>query len=187
MKLGWQALQPAGLEEVQQTKLNDIMVETMQWRGKSTSQPMDKGWKETWAELKKRKLTPKQCSAQRRNKTQRMKTQWLIHAIRVKQALEHAVEPDKPVSNGKCMNARTTMYSYRSGAHTQNSGTTYLYPANTGKVDHGSKVREGGLAVGRRGGLFWGFHSSFFGINVLLGWHPTQRRQTWAEITSCML
>ena len=43
MKRGWQALQLAGLEEVQQTKLNDIMAGTMQWRGKSTSQPMDKG------------------------------------------------------------------------------------------------------------------------------------------------
>ena len=43
MKLGWQALQPAGLKEVQQTKLNDIMAETMQWRGRSTSQPTDKG------------------------------------------------------------------------------------------------------------------------------------------------
>ena len=30
MKLGWKALQPAGPEEVQQTKLNDIMAKTMQ-------------------------------------------------------------------------------------------------------------------------------------------------------------
>ena len=142
MKLGWQALQLTGLEEVQQTKLNNIMAKTMQWRGRSTSQPTNKGWKETWVELKKRKPTPKQCSTQRRNKTQRMKIQWLIHAIRVKQALEHAAELDKTTGNGKCMNARTTMDSYRSGAHTQNSGTTYLYPANTRMVDHRSKVRE---------------------------------------------
>ena len=133
MKLGWQALQPAGLEEVQQTKLNDIMAETMQWRGRSTSQPTDKGWKETWAELKKRKHTPKQCLAQRRNKTQRMKTHWLIHATRVKQELEHAAELEKPASNGKHMNVKTTMDSYGSGAHTQNLGTIYLYLANKGR------------------------------------------------------
>ena len=66
-----------------------------------------------------------------------MKTQWLIHATRVKQALERAVEPDKPTSNGKRMNGRTTMDLYGSGAYTQDSGTTYLYPTNTGKVGHG--------------------------------------------------
>ena len=43
MKLGWLALQLTGQEEVQQAKLNDIMAETMQLRGRSTSQPMDKG------------------------------------------------------------------------------------------------------------------------------------------------
>ena len=62
---------------------------------------------------------------------------------RVKQALERAAEPDKPIGNGKRMNAKTTMDSYGSGAYTQDSGTTYLYPTNTGKVHNGLKVREG--------------------------------------------
>ena len=118
MKLGWLALQLTGQEEVQQAKLNDIMAETMQLRGRSTSQPMDKGWKETWAKSKKRKPTPKQRPTQRRNKTHRMKIQWLIHAIRVKQAAEHVIEPGKPTGNGNRMNARMTMDLYGSGAHT---------------------------------------------------------------------
>ena len=72
-----------------------------------------------------------------------MKTQELIHATRVKQAPECAAESNKPVGNGKRMNDRKAMDSYGSGAGTQGSGTTYLYPANTREVDHGSVVREG--------------------------------------------
>ena len=71
---------------------------------------------------------------------QRMKTQELIHAIRVKQVLEHATELNKPIGNGKHMNARKAMDSYKSGARTQGLSTTYLYPANTGEVGHSSKV-----------------------------------------------
>ena len=71
-----------------------------------------------------------------------MKTQELIHTIRVKQAPECAVESDKPVGNGKRMNARKTMDLYGSEARTQGSGTTYLYPTNTREVGHGSKVRK---------------------------------------------
>ena len=72
-----------------------------------------------------------------------MKIQWLIHAIRVKQAAKRTIELDKPAGNGKRMNARTTMDSYGSGAHTQGSSTTYLYPSNTREVGYGSEVREG--------------------------------------------
>ena len=118
MKLGWQALRPTGPEGVQQTKLNDIMVEITQWCGRSTSQPIDKEWKEMGAILKMKKPTPKQCPARRRNKTQRMKAQWLIQTIRVKQAAERAAEPDKLAGNGKRMNACGAMGSYGSGAHT---------------------------------------------------------------------
>ena len=53
---------------------------------------------------------------------------------------------------------------------TQGSGTTNLYPANTGVVGHGSEVREGMVwQWGEGESLFWGFHSNFFGGNVLLG------------------
>ena len=104
---------------------------------------MDKGWKETWAKLKKRKPTPKKCSAWRKNEMQKLKTQELIHAIRVKQALESAAKLDKPVSNGKHMGAKKVMDSYGSRAHTQGLGTTYLYLANTEEVGHGLEVREG--------------------------------------------
>ena len=41
-----------------------------------------------------------------------MKTQELIHATRIKQAPKHAAELDKPVGNGKRMNARKAMDSY---------------------------------------------------------------------------
>ena len=33
-----------------------------------------------------------------------------------------------------------------------------------------------GLAMGRKWGLLWGSHSSFFGRNVLLGWQLTQKK-----------
>ena len=72
-----------------------------------------------------------------------MKTQELIHAVRVKQAPEHATESNKLVGNGKHVRARKVMDSYGSGAYIQGSGTTYLYPVNTGEVGHGSEVREG--------------------------------------------
>ena len=74
---------------------------------------------------------------------QRMKTQELIHATRVKQAPEHAAESDKLVGNGNCMNARKAMDLYGSGARTQGSGTTYLYSTNTREVGHRSEVRGG--------------------------------------------
>ena len=74
---------------------------------------------------------------------QRMKTQELIHATRVKQAPGRAAESDNPVGNSKCMNARKVMDSYGSGVRIQGLSTTYLYPANTGKVGHGSELREG--------------------------------------------
>ena len=44
-----------------------------------------------------------------------------------------------------------------------------------------------GLVVGRRGSLFRGSLSNSFRGNVMLGWYPTQKRQTWAGITRCML
>ena len=102
--------------------------------------PQTKDKNGTWAELKEGKPTPKQCPAQRRNEMQRMKTQELIHTARVKQALKYVVESDKLVGNGKCMRARKAMDSYGSGACTQGSGTTYLYPTNTMEVGHGAEV-----------------------------------------------
>ena len=101
-----------------------------------------------------------------------MKTQELIHATRVKRVVERAVESDKPIGNGKHKNAKKAMDSHGSGARTQGSGTTYLYPANTGEVGHKSEVRGKrgcGLAVGRKGSLFWGSRLTSFGENVLLG------------------
>ena len=46
---------------------------------------------------------------------------------------------------------------YGSGAYTQGSGTTYLYPTNTGEGGHGSEVREG--VVWR-----WGEGGAYFGV-----------------------
>ena len=59
---------------------------------------------------------------------------------RVKQILEHTTKPDRPEGNGKCVKTRKIMDSDESGACTQGSNTTYLSPANTGEVGHGSEV-----------------------------------------------
>ena len=71
---------------------------------------------------------------------QRMRTQRLIHAVRVKRALERAVESDKPGGNGKRMKAKKATDSYESGARIQGLDTTYLYLSNTGEMGHGSDV-----------------------------------------------
>ena len=73
--------------------------------------------------------------------------------------MERAAESDKPVGNGKRMGAKKAMDSYGSGARTQGSGTTYLYPANTREVGHESEVREG--VVWR-----WGEGGAYFGVPV---------------------
>ena len=75
--------------------------------------------KGTWAKLKKRKPTPKQCLARRRNKMQRMKTQKLLHVARAKQTQERAAESNKPRGNSKCVKARKAMDTYGSEAHTR--------------------------------------------------------------------
>ena len=54
------------------------------------------------------------------------------------------------------MRAKKVMNSYGSGAHTQGLGITYLYPANTGEVGHGSKVREGVVWQWGEGGAYFG-------------------------------
>ena len=99
--------------------------------------------KGTRAELKKRKCTPKQCPARKRNGMQKMKTQELIHVARVKQMPECVVGSNKLESNGKHVRERKVMDLYGSGACTQGSSTTYLYPANTREVSHETEVREG--------------------------------------------
>ena len=133
--------------------------------------------KGTRAELKKRKCTPKQCPARKRNGMQKMKTQELIHVARVKQMPECVVGSNKLESNGKHVRERKVMDLYGSGACTQGSSTTYLYPANTREVSHETEVREGMvLQWGEMGSLFWDSRSSSFGGNVLLGWHLIQKR-----------
>ena len=71
--------------------------------------------------------------------------------------------------------------------HPQGSGTTHLYPTNTGVVGHNLEIREGIVWWWGEGeSLLWGSYSSSFGGNVLLGWHTTQKREKWVEITRCM-
>ena len=62
------------------------------------------------------------------------------------------------------MRARKKMDSYGSGARIHGSDTTYLYPANIGKVGHGSKVREGVV-------WWWGEGGAYFRVptKTLLG------------------
>jgi len=94
-------------------------------------------------QVKERKPIPKQCPTRRRDGMQRMKAQRLIHAARVKWALEHTAKSNKPRGNGKCVRAKKATDLYGSGACAQGSGTTYLYHANTGEVGHGLEVWEG--------------------------------------------
>ena len=118
---------------------------------------------------------------------QRTKSHVLIHATRVKQAPECSTKSDKSAGNDKCMNARKEMDSYESGARTR---LKHHLPITSQYRGGGSRVwgkRGCGLAVGRRGEPIWGSHSNFFGRNILLGWHTTQKRQTWVGITRCML
>ena len=93
-----------------------------------------------------------------------MKTQELIHTIRVKQILERVAGSDKLEGNDKRVRARKAMDSYGSGACTQDIGIIYLYPTKTRDVDHGLVVREGVV-------LQWGEEGAYFGVpnQVLLG------------------
>ena len=125
--------------------------------------------------------------AQRRNEMQRMKTQWLIHATRVKKTTEQAAGPDKPTGNGKRINARKAMDSHGSGARTRFKHHLLVPNQYMGDGPWVKGKRGCGLAMGRRRSLFCGFRLSSFGGNVLLRWHSTQKRQTWAEITRCIL
>ena len=95
---------------------------------------------------------------------QRMKNQKLIHAAKVKQAPECTAESNKPGGNGKRVKARKAMDSYGSGARTQGSGTTYLYPTNTGEVGHRSEVKEDVVWQWGEGGAYFGVPAqAFFG------------------------
>ena len=62
------------------------------------------------------------------------------------------------------------LWTYMKVEHTQGSGTTHLYLANIEAMGHGLEVREGVVWWwGEGGSLFWDFHLSSFGGNVLLG------------------
>ena len=86
----------------------------------------------------------------------------IFHAARVKQLPERIAKSDKHRGNGNCVNARKVMDSDGSGAYTQGPSTTYLYPANIGKVGHGlgyERVWSGG---GEKGGPILGFPLKLF-------------------------
>ena len=71
---------------------------------------------------------------------QKPKDPCIIHAARVKQIPERVAKSDKCGDNGKCVKAKKVMDSDGSGICTQGLGTTYLYPANTGEMGHGTEV-----------------------------------------------
>ena len=54
------------------------------------------------------------------------------------------------------MNTRAVMDSCGSGALTQGSWITYLYPANIGEVGHELEVRESVIGLWREGGAYFG-------------------------------
>ena len=98
-----------------------------------------------------------------------MKTQELIQATRVKQAPKCVAELNKSVGNGKRMNAKKAMDSYGSGAHTRLRHHLPVSSQYKGGWPWVRGKRGCGLAVGKRGSLFWSSRSSSFGGNVLLG------------------
>ena len=93
-------------------------------------------------QVKEREPTLKQYTVQEGDGTQRTKPKGpcAFHTVRVKQISERITESEKPRSNGKRVKTRKVMDSDGSIACTQGSGTTYLYPANTGKVGPELKV-----------------------------------------------
>ena len=93
-----------------------------------------------------------------------MKTQELIQATRVKQALERIAELNKFVGNGNRMNAKKAMDSYGSGAHIRLKHHLLVPSQYKGGWPWVRGKRGCGLAVGKRGEpilefslkLFWG-------------------------------
>ena len=68
-----------------------------------------------------------------------MKAQRFIHIARVKKTQEHATKSNKSGGNGKRVRVRKAMDLYESRACTQDSNTTYLYPANIREVAMGQR------------------------------------------------
>ena len=75
-------------------------------------------------QIKKRKPTPKQYLSQRRNVMQRMKTQELIYAAKVKQIPERAIGSDKPKGNGKRVEPEK-QWTYTEEGHAHKAQTAF--------------------------------------------------------------
>ena len=67
---------------------------------------------------------------------------YVLHATRVKHPPECIVESETHKGNNKGVKAKKGTNSDGSGAYTQGLSTTDLYPANTSKVGHRSRVSE---------------------------------------------
>ena len=144
-----------------------------------TKKPTDTGKKRTWARQEGEGLH--QSNAQSKEEVESRKCEpkgpCIFHAARIKQLPERIVESDKHKGNGKWVKAKKVMDSDGSEAYTQDLGTTYLYPANTGEVGHGSRVWK--VVVYR-----WGERGAYFGVpaqtslerNVMLRWHLAQKK-----------
>ena len=65
---------------------------------------------------------------------------YVFHTARVKHLPKRTTKSDKHDGNSKGVKARKVIDSNGNGACTQDLGTTYLYPANTWEVGHGSRV-----------------------------------------------
>ena len=70
---------------------------------------------------------------------------------RVKQATEHATRLDKPVDNGKRVNTKQVMDSYRSGAYTRLRHHPFVPSQYRGGRPWVRGKKGYGLAMGRRG------------------------------------
>ena len=108
----------------------------------SSAKPTNTGKKGTWARQEEEGLHPSnaQSKEEMEYRERKLKDPCIFHAARVKQLPERIAKSDKHRGNGNCVNARKVMDSDGSGAYTQGPSTTYLYPANIGKVGHGSRV-----------------------------------------------
>ena len=109
-----------------------------------------------------------------------MKAQESIHATK---GQEQAAEcTDRLSSHGKRMSSRQAMDTHGSGVHTQDLGTTNLYPANTRSGGPWIKGKRGyGLAVGRKGEPILGFLLKFFWEKCLTGmtYHLKEGKMSW--------
>ena len=97
----------------------------------------------------------------------------ILHATKDKHQLVYTAESNKCKGSRNGVKARKKKIQMEWSMH-KGPGHHLLVPNQFMGGGPPVKVFRGSnLVVGRKWGLFWGSCSSFFGINVLLGWYLT--------------